>query len=280
MARYKSKGVWGKRIAVACKHCKTVNQYTPSVAKKKVYCSLICRDEANRIHPRIANCSHCKKDYKPKAGNRRTFCSRQCHEDHWIAIAKLKVKATVLKSHCGQCGKCYTKKKGSKYCSKDCRKEIARIKSDLSLRKKTICCRWCKVLFCRAYQHGSLFCSDDCKAASARSSKRRSKRLRSALIRGASEGIAVSAYSIFERDGWRCQGCGCHTPKSLRGTIEDDAPELDHIHPVSKGGKHKPNNLQCLCRLCNQMKSDRSMVDFINEINGIGGGRFPRLAAG
>ena len=34
------------------------------------------------------------------------------------------------------------------------------------------------------------------------------------------------------------------------------SPELDHIHPVSKGGAHSYANTQCLCRQCNAGKSD------------------------
>jgi hypothetical protein len=45
------------------------------------------------------------------------------------------------------------------------------------------------------------------------------------------------------RDGARC--CRCRTAVNL---------EVDHIIPVSKGGKTEESNLQTLCRRCNRRK--------------------------
>jgi 5-methylcytosine-specific restriction endonuclease McrA len=59
---------------------------------------------------------------------------------------------------------------------------------------------------------------------------------------------------VFVRDKWKCKACGCNTPQSLRGTCDPDAPELDHIIPLSRGGWHAPDNCQTLCRQCNQDK--------------------------
>jgi endogenous inhibitor of DNA gyrase (YacG/DUF329 family) len=48
------------------------------------------------------------------------------------------------------------------------------------------------------------------------------------------------------------------TPKSLRGTFVDNAPELDHIIPLSLGGTHTKSNTQLLCRKCNRIKGATS----------------------
>ena len=52
-------------------------------------------------------------------------------------------------------------------------------------------------------------------------------------------------FSIYERDGYRCQKC--HSSKNL---------EIDHIIPISKGGKSVYDNLQTLCHDCNSRKSN------------------------
>lgn len=62
---------------------------------------------------------------------------------------------------------------------------------------------------------------------------------------------------VFERDGWRCKLCGKRTPRSLRGQLVDDAPELDHIVPLGAGGPHLMTNCQCSCRACNSVKGAR-----------------------
>lgn len=80
---------------------------------------------------------------------------------------------------------------------------------------------------------------------------------RKALIRGATVAHAVSPDFILERDKYRCYICGIKTPKKLRGTYEDNAPEVDHIVPLSKGGLHVESNLRCSCRKCNGLKGDR-----------------------
>jgi rubredoxin len=54
-------------------------------------------------------------------------------------------------------------------------------------------------------------------------------------------------FEILKRDDYRCQMCGV--------TAKDGATlEIDHIHPVSKGGTNDPDNLQVLCRDCNAGK--------------------------
>jgi ssDNA-binding Zn-finger/Zn-ribbon topoisomerase 1 len=53
-------------------------------------------------------------------------------------------------------------------------------------------------------------------------------------------------FAIYERDGHRCRKCGRYT----------NDLEIDHIYPVSKGGKSTYDNLQTLCHKCNQKKSN------------------------
>lgn len=57
-------------------------------------------------------------------------------------------------------------------------------------------------------------------------------------------------YEILKRDGFKCQICG-------RSKDEGAVLEVDHIIPVSKGGKTINSNLRTLCRECNQGKKDK-----------------------
>lgn len=55
-------------------------------------------------------------------------------------------------------------------------------------------------------------------------------------------------FEIYARDGYRCRNCGI----SQRYAVL----EIDHIIPISKGGKSTPDNLQTLCHRCNVEKGN------------------------
>lgn len=57
-------------------------------------------------------------------------------------------------------------------------------------------------------------------------------------------------YDIMSRDGFRCTICGA---SAADGVIL----HVDHIVPVSKGGRTEPDNLRTLCDRCNLGKRDK-----------------------
>lgn len=61
-------------------------------------------------------------------------------------------------------------------------------------------------------------------------------------------------YNVLKRDNFSCQICGI--------TAKDGAKlHVDHIIPVSKGGKTVMSNLQTLCERCNIGKSNKTEND-------------------
>jgi len=60
-------------------------------------------------------------------------------------------------------------------------------------------------------------------------------------------------FEVFKRDSFTCQYCGKKAP--------DIVLEVDHIEPVSKGGRNDFLNLISSCRECNSGKSDRRLND-------------------
>lgn len=91
--------------------------------------------------------------------------------------------------------------------------------------------------------------------------------MRAARLRRASPVTAYSADKVVKygwirkRDNWTCQVCGILTERGAVGT--PDAPELDHILPLARGGFHQAGNLWLLCRACNLAKSDRDPLEFV-----------------
>jgi len=72
----------------------------------------------------------------------------------------------------------------------------------------------------------------------------------------------INAVEVFARDGWRCQLCGASTPPGLRGARAPLSPTLDHIVPLSLGGPHTYQNVQCVCSRCNSRKCAKVQGQF------------------
>lgn len=73
-------------------------------------------------------------------------------------------------------------------------------------------------------------------------------------------------YKVFARDDYTCQECGFHpSPKDMKYQIGVDPKPvkvyltLDHIIPVSRGGKNQLDNVRTLCNKCNQERGDTAL---------------------
>ncbi|WP_089728557.1 HNH endonuclease [Candidatus Thiosymbion oneisti] len=60
---------------------------------------------------------------------------------------------------------------------------------------------------------------------------------------------------VLRRDGFKCAFCG--------RDAEDTALHVDHIHPVSKGGRNDIDHLVTLCRECNLGKGTQSAIELL-----------------
>lgn len=63
----------------------------------------------------------------------------------------------------------------------------------------------------------------------------------------------TTRFEVFKRDSFMCQYCGRKSP--------DVILEIEHIHPVSKGGGNDIVNLLTACVDCNRGKSDKTLDD-------------------
>lgn len=66
-------------------------------------------------------------------------------------------------------------------------------------------------------------------------------------------------FRVFKRDLFVCQYCGA-TPPSV-------VLEVDHIHPVSKGGKNGIDNLVTSCFSCNRGKGAKTLDDIPKSLS-------------
>lgn len=62
--------------------------------------------------------------------------------------------------------------------------------------------------------------------------------------------VRFSKTNLFLRDGWQCQYCGCGVDRRIA--------TVDHVHPVSKGGRTTFDNCVTACGPCNTAKGSRT----------------------
>lgn len=97
-----------------------------------------------------------------------------------------------------------------------------------------------------------LHCSEECSNATKTARNWKHLNARRARERGAFV-ERFDRHEIFERDDWICGICGDLVDRELRHP-DPMAASLDHIIPVSRGGKHSRSNTQCSHWICNMRK--------------------------
>lgn len=259
----------------SCAHCKQQFEAT----REKKFCSRKCNkaflrksgssvtraEYLERVQTGAAcrfACEHCgvASSRRPgganiKRGYVSRFCSMKCKLDA-AALARPGDACTVWASHCATCSAAFVARRKRAFCSDACKPK----RKAVSTAPEFKVCKHCSVQYATVYTGGSLsdYCGALCRDVVIKAAKRADKAKRKAIKAGATV-ESVDPFTIFDRDKWRCQLCGVKTPRAKRGSYDDDAPELDHIMPLSKGGAHAYINTQCSCRKCNAAKSDRPL---------------------
>lgn len=218
------------KIHVHCQKCGTA--FRPLEARKNKYCSHQCAFEQQRVDRRAAKEARKASRPGPHSKVHECFCK--------LCSAKF-----------------YGKNKNAALCSDACRKKLASAKDREQRKKLRIIapksCKECGAEFVAMYgDKRTIYCSKKCSNKAGRRVGKPKERARLKKARVES----VDPFKVFDRDGWRCQICHRTTPRRLRGSLNDNAPELDHIVPLARGGEHSYRNTQCACRKCNSRKSD------------------------
>lgn len=190
------------------------------------------------------------------------------HNGKYFSIG---IKTDLHRNFCRFCTKSWLDKKPMIYCSTDCAnmgdlasrrlkfflRRINGIKSNYTEKN----CINCNALF-KSPGKRCKQCSDLNKKLNEKIANDKTKARRRARMEIKAD--RINAYSIFKKDEWTCRICNKNVQKV--NIYANDAAELDHIIPISKGGTHTLDNVQTLCRECNQFKSDK-MPDDLELIN-------------
>lgn len=210
----------------------------------------------------MKSCAYCGKEFIKRTRSRDSnkYCSRECYFES--IKKKPQVKPKVI---CSICGKEFEGRKDKKYCSDECRKEIARFKSKEYWNKNkaasivnemiTKTCKECGIAFSTNYRAGIReYCSDNCarKHFKKEYKEQRKKQINKAFIQ------PVYYSKIYQRDKGICQICG-HPVDYEKNPEDPMGTTIDHIVPLSKGGRHHPDNCQLAHRRCNSIKGINSI---------------------
>ena len=77
-------------------------------------------------------------------------------------------------------------------------------------------------------------------------------------------GVRWSRKAVLQRDGFTCAYCGVQPGIKQSGRLLSHRDfTVDHILPISRGGKNTWSNTVCACASCNQRKGNRRP----NEVN-------------
>ena len=140
-------------------------------------------------------------------------------------------------------------------CSHDCRKTYYRIVEHSNSRKKksiVAICVDCGRTFPNVYNGRGARC-DLCQAQFDIETRRRSRRKVKAQRRIFKYNTRKQVFNSYDRV---CPKCNRKTSDELK-TTDGQYPNLDHIVPISKGGKDDKGNLRLLCRDCNSLKRNK-----------------------
>lgn len=197
-------------------------------------------------------CKHSVKRHVRGKRDARKFCSRDCS---YASAGRMKVEREALKRIVSK-----QRKRAAKAAKKAAQAQ-ARLERLKYIESALKCvCEKCHKSFMQNTHLGQkrMYC-DPCADQIVKDHKKRSGRIaksrRRACIRN-TKNDSIDPFDVFDAADWTCYLCGEHTPKGLRGTYDDRAPELDHIKPLSKGGTHTMDNVACCCRKCNNIKGD------------------------
>lgn len=150
----------------------------------------------------------------------------------------------------------------ARFCSDACREKRGR---RVIKPKQCLTCRadFLPQRVARANKTNGLYCSLTCRPQCDRISldelaahERMYRQSSYARGKGAPVVDHVDGRAIFERDGWTCGICEKRVDPALEAP-DEEAACINHIVPLSHGGEHTTENLQCAHWICSSLRADR-----------------------
>ena len=257
------------RVPLTPKQCIQCGaEFTPGSRnyKRAECCSIKCRQIVTDRTEIECACGYCGKTFKRLRQGLGLYCSYECTwaANHRAAMRRYSGTYTAIEWHeCRVCGDVLSQRPGANRTACElCLDEFGTAANTssvefLMVRSGGRECEVCGDVF-TPFMDRMTTCSKECyrKTDRYRYAQSTTKAKRRARMKTNGPYENINPFKIFQRDDWTCYLCGDETPSRLRGTCDPKAPEMDHVIPLAKGGKHVHDNVACSCRECNQRKSD------------------------
>lgn len=203
-------------------------------------------------------CGKCKKEKtkdsfyvsKNKLNNWCKDCYKIWHLTRYAA------EAEIVETECKGCKTIFLPRirKKTYYCSRNC-KELNTKRKDKQVRiesKQERLCLHCANVITQKRRIDAKFCSQECNNKAHQLQRKLKNRANEEGKRG------YLRTEICERDKWICQICKKPVKRNAHHP-NPQAPSLDHIIPVSKGGSSDPSNLQLTHLVCNLKRGNKEL---------------------
>lgn len=225
-------------------------------------------------HPVVLRCKHC--------GNAQVFNADAIRQwkkpghshgscDACSAIKEAQIEYAKASTYPHRCPWCDRWVNGvDVYCSHECQYKHTLYKLSIERREnfvsKRMTCKNCGKEFMTEFKKSKVFCSDECRKRYAHHNSKIYKRTRKRRISDAIVDYDISLDKLINRDNSVCKLCCKPIDKNDYSLDADgnfivgpDYPSIDHIVPLSKGGKHSWDNVQLAHHRCNTLKNDSLM---------------------
>lgn len=161
-----------------------------------------------------------------------------------------------VEADCAWCFKSFTGRAGKRFCSKNCRSSaVAHNKVWKRMDSCIIptCFECCSPMPFVGSNQGTPLCRN-CSISRKGASEVRRRECVSAGTAG------INWKSVGERDGWFCHLCGKRVKAVPGGAHEPNGANVDHLIPISAGGKHEWSNVAISHRSCNVSRGAKGVA--------------------
>ncbi len=212
----------------------------------------------------MKTCEYCGTVFAPSTDNQK-YCSKECNRE----ADKKNKRERYAKEHrigetriCIICGKEFlSKSEKGQTCSRKCGRMLSNMKNGhcqydyffkLPLKAE---CPTCGKIFATSSRR-KIYCSDECYK------RTHDRRLNENNI----VDNDITLKKLFYRDNGTCAICGgkCdfedYKVKNGKFCVGRRYPTVDHIFPLSKGGKHSWKNIQLAHQACNSKKGSSTTL--------------------